>query len=768
MPPNARSARSGDSGLGFDFAVEDVDHEMHLGTYVEVLRRRWRLGVLIVLISVAGGLVHFLITPPMYRATTTIQIDRQSLSRLGGVEAPWLESWWNMEFYPTQYKLLESRGLAEQVIRRLELYDHPVFAPGRAVARADVADEAATPIQDETASGRLGQRLLGGLTVAPVKGTQLVNISYRVRDAVLAAEIANGVADAYIAWGSESRRDSIDTASTFLGKQVETLKQEIQDKESALQGLGRRSDIVGLDTQSSSPTMQRLEALNGDYISAVSGRIDKEVRYNEALSAPAETVADTLSGGLVSQLRGDLLTLEQEYAAKLNVYKADWPAMIELRTQIDEARQHYSTVIDEMVDQARRTARTEFQTARRREEALAAELERTKEETISLGSAAVQYNNLRMEVGTRRQLLDELLRRQSEAEVAIRLQAEGQSNVRVIDRALVPGAPYLPSMRRDVGMALALGVFLGVGCIFLLEYLDRTVKTAEEAERLLGIPVLAVIPDVSESGPKYGYGYRYGAGRRRRSASSEASGERRGVTPIEKIELLPLTRPRHAISESYRSLRTALTLSTTVRLRSLALTSAHSGEGKTATVANLALVMAQLGRRVLLVDADLRKPRLHRVFGLTNRAGLVHALTGGGDLAEVALETSQEGLLVVPSGVIPPNPSELLASERMRQILQEGQRGFDVVLIDTPPLLAVTDASVVGAMVDGMVLCLQAGRVLREEAVAGVDRLHLGGVRILGSVLNRYSGASASEGKHYYYYTAYGEGSESQSENSAA
>jgi succinoglycan biosynthesis transport protein ExoP len=742
--------------------------ELRLGDYLDVLRRRWRLAAVLALVSALGGVVHYFITPKMYQATTTIQIDRRSLSLGGNAESPWLENWWNMEFYPTQYKLLESRGLAERVVTDLRLYEDPTFNP--AWAQWGGGEKPATPELDDAELGGMGQRLLGGLEVAPIKGTQLVQINYRSPAPELAARIANGVADAFIDWGIETRSESAGKASSFLGRQIEDLKQELGDKEATLQAYGRRSDIVAVDTQTN-PTLQRLEALNQSYVAAVAERIEREAAYNEVLSAPGETVADPLSGGLVSQLRADLHRLEQEYATKSNTYKPEMPVMVELRGQIDQARRHLKSVVEEMVAQARQKARAEYQTIKRQEDALAEELARAREETINMGSASVQYHNLRMEVETRRQLLDDLLKRHSDTEVTARLQATRESNVRVVDRALMPGGAYAPSLRRDVGMALGFGLFLGLGCIFLLEFLDRSLKTAEEAERVLNLPVLAVIPDVVDGGKGYGYSYKgggqtsfYGVRKRAKKSRDKAPED------LKDIELLPQTRPRHAISEAYRSLRTALLLSSAEQLRLIAVTSAQSGEGKTATASNLAVVMAQLGRQVLLIDADLRKPRLHRVFSLSNREGLVHCLTGAEPLEKVMQSTAVPGLYVLPSGTIPPNPSELLASDRMRELLLAAQRRFDLVIVDTPPLLAVTDAALVGAMVDGVVFTLHAGRVLRDEARASIDRLRQSGVRVLGTVLNRYVPGKAADGKHYYYYQyqSYGESEERTSSDSAA
>jgi polysaccharide biosynthesis transport protein len=693
----------------------------------------------------------------MFQATTTIQIDRRTLSLGASADTPWVENWFNMEFYPTQYTLLQSRGLAERVVTDLRLVEDPVFNPGWA---SFDKKKAATSELDAAQLGGLGQRLLGGLEIAPIKNTQLVAINYRSTSPELAARIANGVAESFIDWGIEDRSTSAGKASSFLGKQIESLKQEISDKEATLQAYSRRSDIVTIDP-STNPTLERLQALNKDYIAAVSSRIEKEASYNQAIGAPPETLADSLSGGLVSTQRHDLLAMEQEYNAKRATYKPDMPDMVALQAKINDAQKRMKSLVAETVDQARRSARTEFETAKRQEDALRDELNRAREDTINMGSAAVQYNNLNMEVETQRQLLDNMLKRQSETEVTARLQATRESNVRVVDRALQPGSPFAPSLKRDVGMAIGLGLFLGIGCIFLLEYLDRSLKTAEEAERLLGVPVLAVIPDVSDRPGRYGYGgygaYAYGYGRRRRKGplAKKSADKDKKPEDLKEIELLPQTKPRHSISEAYRSLRTALLLSSAQQLRVIALTSAQSGEGKTATAANLAVVMAQLGRQVLLIDADLRKPRMHRVFHLSNREGLVHCLTSGEPLEELIRPTGVNGLFLLPSGTIPPNPSELLASDRMRDLLEVAKRRFDMVIVDTPPLLAVTDASVLGSMVDGVVFCLYAGRVQRVEALASTERLKVGGARVLGTVLNRYVAGKGGDDKHYYYYYQY-------------
>jgi capsular exopolysaccharide synthesis family protein len=752
--------------------VPGPESEFNLAEYLAMVRRHWKLAAVCCLLGLSGAGVHYAITPKAYQATSTIQIERRNLTPLGNSQNPWLENYWNMEFYPTQYELLQSRGLAERVVKSLDLMEDPDLNP----ARRDGAG-GPTAEDDEAVLGSLADQLRGGLSVSPVRNTQLVQLSFHASSPEFAARAANAFAEAFIDMGVEDRFATAGKASTFLGSQIETLKQEIQDKEAQLQAFSRRSDIVTLDKDSnSSVTLQRLEALNTQLIDAKRERIQKEAQYHETMNGPRESMADSLSGGVVSDQRGQLLKLERDYEAKLKVYKPDFPDMIALKTEIDKARQHLNEAVQEQVQNARGSAFAAYQSARRQEQSLETEMRKLKSEAIDQNSAAVEFTNLKVEIQTRRDLLDELLRKQSETEVAVRLQDTRESNVRIIDKALVPGGPFRPSLRQDVSYGLLLGLLFGIGCAVLVEFLDRTVKAPEEIERRLGLPALAVIHDLAQAGKAYGYsgnGYGYGYGeepagerpRVRASRTASAGWLEKKKAPAaaappapapNQIELVPHERPRTLISESYRSLRTALLLSSARELKAIAVTSAVAGEGKTATASNLAVVLAQLGRQVLIVDCDLRKPRVHQVFRVSNRCGLVNQLTATADPESLLLPTEVPNLWVTPSGPIPPNPSELLASDRMREWLRAVRSRFDFVVIDTPPALAVTDATIVGMLVDGVVLTLRSGKVTREEARLCRDRLRQAGIKVLGAVLNRYRSLHTGLGKRYRYYESYG------------
>jgi capsular exopolysaccharide synthesis family protein len=754
-----------------DLLPQESESELNIAEYLGMVRRHWKLVVVACLVCLTAAAVHYGITPKEYQATATIQIERRSLTPLNSAaQNPWLENYWNLEYYPTQYELLKSRGLAERVVRNLDLMLDPAFNPG---AAPDLGKgPAASAAEDEATLGLLADRLRGGLTVEPVRGTQLVQLSYRSSSPEFAARAANAFAESYIDLGVEARYATAGKASTFLSSQIESLKQEIEDKETQLQAFSRRSDIITLDPDAN-VILQRLESLNTSLIDAKKRRIEKEARYQEILNSPPETVADSLSVGVISGLRAEQLRMEREYETKLKTFKPDWPAMVELKAQIEKGQQHIDGVIREMVAKARSGANAEYQAVLREEQSLAAELEKSKGAVLDQNSAAVEYTNLKTEIQTRRELLDELMRRQSETEVAVRLQDTRESNVHIIDKALVPGGAFRPSLRQDLSYGLLMGLLLGIGCAFAIEFLDRTVKSPEEIERKLGLATLAVVQDISDAGKAYGYGSRYGYGYGTEPAGGAAEGTRvrpkraaaapagwlerkKGAAmPAAQIELVPHEQPRTLISESYRSLRTALLLSSARELKLVAVTSAVAGEGKTATAANLAVVLAQLGRPVLIVDCDLRKPRLHQVFRVSNRVGVVNHLTATADPESVFLPTEIPNLWVTPSGPIPPNPSELLASDRMREWLRAVRSRFEYVIIDTPPALAVTDSTIIGVLADGVVLTMRCGKVTREEARLCRDRLRLADVRVLGAVLNRYRSLQAGFGKRYRAYEAY-------------
>ncbi len=542
----------------------------------------------------------------------------------------------------------------------------------------------------------------------------------------------------------ESRFKLIGQSSEFLATQIAQAKSEIEDKEKDLLNYGRQKEIVSNDPNAN-PALEKFQSVNRDLQSAVADRVSKESRYEELRLAPPETIAESAGGGgTVSTLRADLQRLERDYADKSNIYKPEWPAMQQLKGQIEDTKKNLNAAITEGAGKVVQAARNEYLTALRREQNLRAMTRTEQSAALSAGGSAVEYRNLRVEVDSKRALLDNLLRQQGETDLISRLREDQLTSVRIVDRALQPGSPYEPSLKKNLLIAVFLGGGLGVGLAFFLSYLDRTLRTPEQVERLVQLPPLGVIPALPD-------GATPGIARARLFRGTRSAAEKDGSKP-DGIELAPHNEPRSPIAEAYRAFRTSLMLSRAGGVKSVVMTSAFPHEGKTTTAVNLAVVLGQLGRRVLLVDADLHKSRLHEIFHVPNRVGLVSVLAEGIEPSRAIVKTSVPGVFVVPSGPEAPNPSGLLASEAMRKFLELAAVNFDHVIVDSPPVLPVSDTLVFALQTDGVVLCVRGGATSREHVIRARDRLRRSGVPIVGVLINALEPERAAYDRYEYAY----------------
>lgn len=732
--------------------------EINLLDYWRVLwKRKWMIAAFALVVFATVTIKSFLETP-VYTTKGTLLIEKEP-NILTFEEIFQIETFRD-DYYQTQYRLLQSRSLAERAVERLGLFE-------RAAARAKNDKGGALVDRNDPRFRRsLVNSFLGRLEVKPVRMTRLVEVQFKDPDPKFAAEAVNTLFDSFIDMNIETRYEATEQAIEFLTNQIATLRAEVDRQERELQAYGAEKNIIALSDKETT-IIERLADVNKALTDAKIDRVRKEAYYNEIKIASPEYIPESMANPLIQRLREDYVRLNREYMKKSEMFKPDYPEMQRIRTDLENAKK----ALENETRGFTKAAYSEYQAALKKEKSFEEVFNKQKEEAIQLGSNAIVYNSLKIEVENKKNLLDTLLRRQSETGVAARMRGLRTANVRVVDRAEAPASPSSPRKKMNMLLALLVGLFGGIGLAFLFEHLDNSVKTSEDVEKYAGLPALGVVPVFSEDGFKKGYGYGYGYGHRRRKRK-EAGGEKAAVSSegkgvsgeqaagddvqgtgpgeakIRGIELINYFSPKSNFSESYRSVRTALLLSPTdPNLKSIVISSPLPAEGKTATVANLAVALAQADKKVLIIDSDLRKPRLHRIFKVKNLNGLTNFLTADIDMKDLVKTTHIPNLFLINAGPVPPNPAELLGSEKMAELVGKMKEHFHYILFDSPPVLAVSDAMVMGPVIDGMILIVWGGKTSREALKRAKEHLDMVNIKTLGVIINRINMP-----EHDYYY----------------
>jgi len=711
-----------------------------LGYWAVLKRRRGVIYLCIAAVVLATLIGSFLVTP-LYRSTVTAQIERQNPDILNVRELASVDYSWAAyaDFYQTQYKILSSDAVARKVVDRLGLVSHPRFAAGtsapslygrlRALLPGTGSKLAPDPV------GIAASRVRAGLEISPVRNSHLVMVSWVSPDPELSATIANSVVDSYIGFSLEAGFKTSDQASEFLVDQVASLKREIDVLEGKLQGYGESKKIVSADDEGNI-TMKALSDIAAKRTQARTVLAEKEAAYHATQSTPAAALPEVQKSDLIARLKQEYATYEAEYSEKSKLFKEDWPGMQQLRSKMEQAKTRLDLEIEEIGTNVRRGAEGEYRQAVLEVRGLSALLDDQQGAAQTLKRDAVEFKNLQSDVQKKRETLDALMKRQNEMALTTRLKDldATSSNIRIVDRARPAVAPFRPNKKLNLLLGLLVGAGLGVAAALFLDSIDNTIASPAEIDHLVKLPVLAVVPH-------HGTGTGF-AGRRNEPALAET------------VDLVAHRDRSAPASEAYRELRTAILLSNPGHPpRQIMVTSALPEDGKSSTAMNLAVVLAQSGRRVLLVDADLRRPRLHRVFGLDAAQGLSVYLSGlATDPLPLIQRTAVEGLDVLVSGPIPPDPSELLDSPTFAGF---GARvlagGYDHVVYDSPPALAVADPVIVANVVEATIIVARAGRTPRESLQRAVGKFVQAGSRPIGIVLNDLEAGRHGYGAYGYY-----------------
>jgi succinoglycan biosynthesis transport protein ExoP len=764
----------------FDDEVTKID----LWVYWRLVRKHLRLIAAVVAGTVFITLVHLLTTTPIYTAETTLMILPKAPTGIDPAEAL-LEieaSYDGSDYFKTQSEILKSRTLAASVVRNLGLNRRaPLMGSGQAGLFSSMIGNLRQRLHDLVTSpppstkaphtGLLGvsadqiDGYLGGLNIRTIPSTSLVKIDYSSPDPLLAARIANAHAQAFIDRGIEMHSQASRDAEKFLSSKLVELKEQLEKSEVALNDYRRAKGIIpglmSLDGKDA-VVIDRLTDLSKDLTKAQVERIGLESQIQLIRSHHYDSLPVVMNDKQVQVMQGELNQLAAQDASISEQFTAAYPPLAQLRAKESALKGRLNQEIQNSI----KGVESSYQEALEKEHELDAEMQHQRALTMSLNDAAVQYAILQRDVDTYRQLYNAVLKRMKDVGV----EAEAQtSNVSIVDKATAPRIPSYPRKMRDLIVSGILGLFGAVGLAFLLDHLDNTLKDPEEAERYLRLPNIGIIPEFSRLtsssyGPKgYAADKALNAelvtdGDTSNALTNGSSGSngiiRRNAVPIS--ELVTEHGSYSALGEAYRNLRTALLLSRAgAPPRVTLVTSAIAGEGKTVTAVNTAAMLAQTGASVLLIDADMRRPRCHHVLELDNNLGLAEVLTGIRDLHDLIRPSAVSNLFFLSSGSVPPNATELVGSSKMHEVMIQLQEIYDYIVIDSPPVMPVSDALLLSTIVDGVLLVTNASRTPKQQVRAARARLEYARAKIFGTVLNRIK-IHHSEYQYYYhqgYYT---------------
>jgi capsular exopolysaccharide synthesis family protein len=714
--------------------ITSMDKEFQIDRYWNIIRPRLHILVICVVLALLGGFAKSMSVTPHYRAYGILMIAPEQEGTITFSDRFSIRP--NTEYFNTQVRILRSRSLAKRVIEEIsDTTFHQL--PGDTSTAGNIGN-------DEALNRRV-DRFLGTIQVRPLRDTRLVEVSYTSLDAERAANIVNTLFAKYIDFNREFKSRSTRQASEFINRQMEELQQTLAQKEEELQNYSKSKDLYYLNNEEN-VEVGKFSDLNRAYTEAQINRINREAVYRELNRKEFEDYPAVRNDQLINQLKSNYANLENSYKRQSQVFKDSYPEMVKIKSQMDALQLRIRDETKTLAEQTLKDAKNQYESALKKEDSLLKLLNQQKEEMVTSNSNAIHYNSLRIEVENMRNLLNFLDRRHKET-ILVSTNREGAelSNIRVIDPADVPRRAIAPQRKMLLLMALILGLGGGLALIFLLDFMDRTVKGQEDIKTLLGVPTLGVIP-ASTAKSSYASYFQYLPYKKEKAKPG-------GIKDIEMINYLD---PESPLSESYRNIRTSILLSTAGRPpRIITLSSARPSEGKTATAINLAIAFHQLGKKVLLIDGDMRKPRIHKIFRLKNTVGLSSYLVGRAKWTEIVKKTDIPNLFVIPSGPIPPNPVELLDSEMMENLLlKTASPKYDVIFLDSPPFIDIVDPILLGKLSDGMIMVTWSGKTNRNLVEKAKEKIDQFNIRLLGVVLNKVNLKGEGYGYQYaYQYT---------------
>ncbi|MDX2040435.1 MAG: polysaccharide biosynthesis tyrosine autokinase [Acidobacteriota bacterium] len=703
--------------------------------YFRIIRRhKWIvLATLIVLTTIVT--IGTMLTKPVYRAEAKLEIGKETERVAQGRQILEMESAsvFNPFFLQTQVDILHSRDLARRVIQKLNLAENDEFSAKSAAA-----------LQDNEREVRLVNAFQGRYDVSVGRQTRVVSLTFDAYNPKLAADVANAIASEYITWSMESRLQGVSSAKDFLAKRVQEAETALRDAENEQQRYLAEHRIISVEDKGDI-TLARTVELNRQLTDLENERRTAEANYNRSKEVAADELPQVINDATVQNLSRELSKQKQELANLSAKYQPNYPAVKQVQEQVKQLETQLTDHKAKIV----KNIETQFQVAKKREEDLKASFGKSRNEAIQQNRESSELGLLKQKVETNQKNYEDLLGRLRQAEVESDFRP---SNIRKVQEAEVPIAPVKPKKALNIGLSVLIGLALGIGLAFFMEYLNNTVNTAEDVERIVQLPALGGIPSLQSLAKNKMLGVSF-------NGNGNGNGHKNGkkstaLATALNNELLSGHDPLSSFAESYRALRTSLLLSSAEHApRTMLITSSHPAEGKTTIVANTAISLAQTGARVLVLDADMRRPRCHKILSTKNDSGLSTYLSRDVSLDKVITQHDIPNLYVMPAGPVPPNPSELLSSIKFGYLVTELQEKFDHIIIDSPPVIHVTDALIISPHVDGVVIVVKSNHTPREAIQRAKQALADVNAKIFGVVLNCID--LNTESYYYNYKYAY-------------
>jgi polysaccharide biosynthesis transport protein len=715
------------------------ENEIHLRDYWRILSKRRGVALTIFFVVVVVAAVYAFTATPVYKGSTQLlfEVERNQTLNFAEGGATVIQTKDPTEYFNTQKKIIGSRAFADRVVRKLQLDKNPYFLELKEKGKNNLQamaikkimgifpekappPPARNPFPDARFKPELDPELidiiLANVELETGRMNTIMTVNYLSDNPAVAASMANGIAAAFIEHNLDIRVKPFRDAAEWLSARLVESKEGVANTEKTLQQYREGKGIVSFEAKENVIT-QQLQELITQLVQTEAKRQDAEIRYKQIESVidnpeRLATVPDVMNNLVIQGLRNEELSVKKQLSELSDKYGPKHPNVIKANTQLDTVKKNIIAEARKMLS----AAKTEFEIARSREASLRKTIDAQKQEVMDLTRKAINFNVLAGESSSNKQFYELLLKKFQEASLSSGINI---SNVQIVDSAVLPKVPVKPKRGTIFLLALMVGSFGGIGAAFFTDYMDDTIKTGDDVDKKLNLPFFDVVPFTNEKkGPIY-----------------------------------MVSDPKSATAEAYRTIRTGLMLSSAVKkLKVILLTSATPNEGKTTTSVNLAIAMAQMGERVLIVDGDMRRHNLHDLFGIPNDTGISDVILNPGTFPRAIVRMAEyPNLDILLGGKQSPNPSELLGSDVMKEFIARMREQYDRVIIDSPPLLAFSDPLVLSSLADGVILVVWGGKTpvdLIRKAISlfkGID------AKILGVVLNKIDTTRRS----YYYYPYY-------------